>query len=121
MGKRPALVLAVLAWALPSGAQVVTEMTPERIRDAIADTKTDGCYELRKGYACFTTPYSRVVLAARSAKKEYKPFAEADAADLLAPFIEVVARPQPSMIIGSGRTGPPIDVKTIVVLPRKRT
>ena len=66
------LVVVVLTASVspPAESQVVTEMTPERIREAIADEKGEGCYALKKTYACFTTPYSRVVQAARVAKKQ---------------------------------------------------
>jgi hypothetical protein len=106
--------------AVPGHAQVVQEMTPERIREAIADRKTEGCYELKKSYACFTTPYSRVVQAARAAAKEYKRFGEADVTEaMVAPVVEVLAYGQLAMVMGSGRVGSPVDVKTVVVLPRK--
>src|SRR6185369_16076673 len=73
------MILAVGALALVAAptagiAQVVTEMTPDTIKAAIADTKNDGCYALKKGFACFTPPYSRVAFAAREAKKKDEPF-----------------------------------------------
>jgi len=116
---RKMLPAALFLVATVAQAQVVTEMTPERIREAIADKKTAGCYTLKKGYACFTTPYSRVVQAARSAKREYQPFTENDVTpEMVAPVVEVLAFPQPSFVIGSGRVGPPIDVKAVVVMPK---
>jgi hypothetical protein len=119
------MILAVGAVALATApttsvAQVVTEMTPDTIKAAIADNKNDGCYTLRKGFACFTTPYSRVVQAAQAAKKKYEPFTEASVTpEMVAPVVEVLAWPQPSFIYGSGRTGPPIDVSAVVVMPAK--
>jgi hypothetical protein len=101
-------------------AQVVSEMTPAAIKGAIADAKNDGCYTLRRGYACFTTPYSRVARAAQAAKKKYEPFTEASVTpEMIAPVVEVLAWPQPSFIMGRGRNGPPIDVNAIVVMPAK--
>jgi hypothetical protein len=104
----------------PAASQVVAEMTEDRIQQAIADEKGETCYSLKKGYACFTTPYSRVVQAARAARKQYQPFSKADVApEMVAPFIEVIALPQPSFVFGSGRVGRPIDVKAVVVMPKK--
>ena len=93
---RYAWILALGA-ARAASAQVVTEMTPERIREAIADTKAKGCYVLstggvleRFGRGCLTTPYSRVVLAAQNAREKYQPFTEADVQPaMLAPEFEI--------------------------------
>jgi hypothetical protein len=65
--------------------KVAADLSPEHIKMALSD-KGDGCYELRAGkalmgkanVACFSTPYSRVVAAAQSAKRKYQPFTEAD-------------------------------------------
>ena len=97
-------------------------MTPETIKAAIADTKNDGCYTLKKDFACFTTPYSRVAFAAREAKKASEPFTELQVTpEMVAPVVEVLALPQASFIMGSGRVGPLIGVKRIVVMPAKAT
>lgn len=107
-----ALIVSVLV-ASPAAAQVVTEMTPERVREAIADKTVERCYPLATGvfygdpryapdpsklkriqssYGCFETPYSRVASAARAATKKYQPFTEADAtADQLAPEVRLCA------------------------------
>jgi hypothetical protein len=115
---RKLLALGVFALAGRAEAQVVTEMTPARIQEAIADKKADGCYDLKKGFACFTTPYSRVAFAAQEAKKKYEPFTERQVTpEMVAPVVEVFALPQPSYIMGSGRVGQPIGVKRIVVMP----
>jgi hypothetical protein len=45
---RKLLALGVFALAGRAEAQVVTEMTPARIQEAIADKKADGCYDLKK-------------------------------------------------------------------------
>src|SRR5712692_3213182 len=75
----------VVALPVVVAAQIVTEMTPERIKEAISSEKATGCYELHKQsltgrvvVGCFTTPFSRVVAAAQNAKRKYKPFTEAD-------------------------------------------
>jgi hypothetical protein len=117
---RKLLALGVFALAGRVEAQVVTEMTPARIQEAIADRKADGCYDLKKGFACFTTPYSRVAFAAQEAKKKYEPFTELQVTpEMVAPVVEVFALPQPSYVMGSGRVGQPIGVKRIVVMPAK--
>jgi hypothetical protein len=117
---RKLLALGVFVLAGRAEAQVVTEMTPARIQEAIADKKADGCYDLKKGFACFTTPYSRVAFAAQEAKKKYEPFTELQVTpEMVAPVVEVFALPQPSFIMGSGRVGQPIGVKRIVVMPAK--
>lgn len=114
------LIAACCLWTVSAGAQIVVEMTPETIKAAIADTKNDGCYELHKGFACFTTPYSRVAQAAKAAKKKYQPLTEGDITPgMIAPIVEVLAWPQPSFVYGRGRNGPPIDVSAVVVLPAK--
>lgn len=114
------LIAACCLWTVSAEAQIVVEMTPETIKAAIADTKNDGCYTLRKGFACFTTPYSRVAQAAQAAKKKYEPFTEANVTpEMTTPVVEVLAWPQPSFIMGTGRKGPPIDVSTVVVMPAK--
>jgi len=85
-------------------------MTPELVRQAIADEKAQTHYQLMWAYGggYFTTPYSRVVGAAKAAKREYKPFSEADVtADLLRPEIDVVVFPE-----AKGR------VDAIVIAPR---
>jgi hypothetical protein len=114
-----AAVVLIAGMASPAESQAIAEMTPERIREAIADEKGEGCYTLKKTYACFTTPYSRVVQTARAAKKQYEQFSEANVRpEMVGPFIEVIAFPQPSFVMGSGRVGPPLDVKAVVVMPK---
>jgi hypothetical protein len=116
------LALALAGVAAPAGAQLVAEMTPETIKAAIADTKNPGCYTLKKEFACFTTPYSRVAFAAREAKKASEPFTERQVTpEMVAPVVEVLALPQASYIMGSGRVGPLVGVKRIVVMPAKGT
>lgn len=115
--------LLVLLGASSAGAQVVLEMTPEKIRAALTDTIKEPCYPLARGgglglsplvyLGCYTTPYSRVVLAAQNGKKKYKPITEADVVpDLLVPEVQVMASSQ-SRFSGPGRN----DVMAIVVMP----
>jgi hypothetical protein len=114
------LIAVCWLWTVAAEAQVVAEMTPDLVKAAIADTKADGCYDLKKGFACFTTPYSRVAFAAREARKKYAPFTELQVTpEMVAPVVEVMAWPQNSFVFGSGKTGPPISVSRIVIMPAK--
>jgi hypothetical protein len=88
------MVRSVLAevFVLASGTvqtQLVSEMTPAKIKEALADKKGTGCYEIQTGYSergCFSTPYSRVVEQRAYRTKRYQPFTEADVtAELIAP------------------------------------
>lgn len=108
------IVAGVLEAQQPAAA-----VTPADVRAAIADERGAGCYPL-KDYGCFTTPLSRVRLAAAAARKEYRPFTEADVApELLEPYLEVVAFPQRAFVHGAGRRGRPIDVRAVVIMPTK--
>ncbi len=99
--KRIGSILAALLLAMvgaPAVAQVVTEMTPERIKEAIAAgqaTKDEVVHSLKtKGIVIgvFSTPFSRVAQASRMAKTLYKPFTEADVTpEMTAPQLEVFA------------------------------
>ncbi len=81
--------LVVLLIARTAHAQLVVEMTPAKIKEALADTKGTGCYEIQKGYGqrgCFSTPYSRVVEQKAYRTKRYQPFTETDVTpELIAP------------------------------------
>jgi hypothetical protein len=90
--------LLLLATASQAPAQVVHEMTPELIRQAIAEgarTKNIEPYKVKKlmgTWATYTTPYRRVMLAAQDAKKKYKTFTEADVTpEMVAPELHVYA------------------------------
>lgn len=119
------LAALVLLAAAPAGAQVVTDMTPELVRQAIADEKNPGCYSFGGGsgwgvtqggaYGCFTTPYSRVARAAQDARKTYKPFTEADVtADMIAPEVRVHAFARNN----AQKRGPRIiNVEAVVFMP----
>ena len=101
-------VASLAVFAAPVAAQVVTEMTPERVREAIAvgtSQKEAPYYEIRKGgfggslykprLGSFTTPFLRVAQAAYEAKKQYRPFTEADVpAEMLAPELRVYGMSQ---------------------------
>jgi hypothetical protein len=93
-------VLMLLLAAAPLRAQVVTEMTPERIAEAIAfgsQAKKLEYPRVRGGRAecALVTPFMRVARAAFDAKRTYKTFALADATpDMLAPNVDVVCPSQ---------------------------
>ena len=106
---RSAIFVALVAvCAAPVSAQIVTEMTPEKIREAIAfgtSQKEAPYYEIRlPGFVgsvykprlgSFTTPFLRVALAAFEAKKLYKTFTEADVPrELVAPEVYVYGMSQ---------------------------
>jgi hypothetical protein len=103
--------------------QLITQMTPELIGEAI-EQRDSGSYKIQEhsgwgngpvlGY--FTTPYSRVVLAANSARKLYKTFTLADVTpELLAPEVHVYAL---ARAIG-GRMDAIANVQAVVVMPAK--
>lgn len=103
---------AILALLLAGG--VVTDMTPELIREAIAygakekkiqpyklsgKRGSHGCFGVDNGQnmsrptiASYTTPFMRVALAAAEAKSTYKEFTAADVTpEMLAPEVVMVA------------------------------
>ena len=94
--------------AAPASAQIVTQMTPEAISEAIAfgtSQKEAPYYEIRKqGFVgsvykpmlgSFTTPFLRVALAAYEAKKQYKAFSESDVSrEMVAPEVHVYGMSQ---------------------------
>lgn len=101
------MALAMLL-AMPSGsdAQVVREITPRAIAQAIAygtKEKNVELYEIktRSGFAwdkdkvrwgLYSTPFLRVAMAANRAKKQYKPFAAQDVtSEMVAPELHVYA------------------------------
>jgi hypothetical protein len=112
---------------VPCWAQVVTEMTPERIRDAIAfgtSQKEAPDYEIReRGFVgsvykprlgSFTTPFLRVALAAYEAKKQYKPFTEVDVTkEMVAPELHVYGS---SQTVGARVA----NVQGIIITPKGR-
>ncbi len=108
---------------------IASDLTAEDVDAAIAaakDPKAEGCYTLtasRLGIArdtkgCFSTPFSRVVGAARAAAEKYKPFTAGDVTR------ELVA-PGELHVHGFSRAGNPdnapafvTSVQAIVVMPR---
>lgn len=91
-------LLAFLLLPSTAVAQVVAEMTPERIREAIKAGTEKGIepYKIRSGpaglspvWGTYWTPWLRVAFAASEAKRTYKTFTEPDAAGLIAPELEV--------------------------------
>jgi hypothetical protein len=118
------LVVAI-ASAMTAQAQIVHDMSPDLIREAITlgtKAKNLGPYEIQEKarwswpplIAFYTTPFLRVALAAHTAKKRYKQFTEADVTPkMLASEIQVYA---PSH---SGQGAHIANVETIVVMPYK--
>ena len=104
--KRAVIGLLCLVSAA-SSAQVVTEMTPERVAEAIAagsQAKKLEYPRLKGGPAecALVTPFSRVAKAAFEAKRAYKTFTPSDATpDMLAPTVDVVC---PSRCVAPGCT-----------------
>jgi hypothetical protein len=104
--------------------QLVFEMTPARIEEAIAYAKReknpDTIYVIQYGNfgagwkfaAAATTPYLRVVAAATDAKRKYKDFTAADVTpEMIAPELHIYA----SSLQDGAST---YDVETIVIMPK---
>lgn len=117
-------LVALTALARVAQAQVIQEMTPERIREAIAlgmSGKDVRPYRIQEKarwswpplIGFYTTPFLRVALAANAAKKRYQPFTEADVTpDMIAPEVQVYA---PSHDLGGAVIA---NVVAVVLLPR---
>ncbi len=93
-----ALVLSLVLLPAMLAADVVTEMTPERIREAIAfgtKKKSLSNYPIGDEWNVllnFSTPFLRVAQAAAEAASTYRPFGEADVTpDLIEPEIRLNA------------------------------
>lgn len=106
--KRALAVVSLLAAVTPAAASEISgELTAEQLKEAIdfgTNAKEVKLYRLssRMGRVeCgFATPFLRVAIAAREAKKNYKPFAEEDARALVGePLVDVVCT---STNIGGG-------------------
>jgi len=109
--------------AVRAQAQIVRDLTPEQIREAIAfgaKNKDVWPYRIQEKarwswpplIAVYTTPVLRVALAANAAKKRYQVFTEKDVTpDLIAPEIQVFA---PSQSLEGAAIA---NVVTIVLLP----
>jgi hypothetical protein len=122
--RRSAILIALLA-AVPAEAQVIREMTPDLVKRAAAEKKGEWCYRLSNKrmlagdtlasdftVGCFTTPYSRVALAANMAREKLETFdAEHLPAEMLAPELHVHAFPRTEAGV--------ISVQKVLVMPRK--
>jgi len=109
--------------AVNAHAQIVRDLTPEQIREAIAlGTKSKEIWPYRIQekarwswpplIAVYTTPVLRVALGANAAKKRYQAFTEKDVTpEMTAPEIQVFA---PSQSLESAAIA---NVVTIVLLP----
>ena len=108
-------------FAVLADAQVATKLTPELVQEASAKGGS-GLYILQErtiwgdgpalGY--FTTPFSRVALAAALARKAGKPFAPADVTpDMLLPELHVYATSQAIY----GNMNRIANVKVVIILP----
>lgn len=120
-------MLAVLVAAVPASAQVVAEMTPDAIRQAVSDQDVKPCYEMRfvsdvigkdrrdfNVLACFSTPYSRVAFLARQAREKLETFdAAALPSEVTAPELQIHAYPRKHRSV----TG----VEKIVLMPKGST
>lgn len=120
------MLAAMVMFALGAGAPgVVTEMTPERIKEAIAAAASEpkavptayGIMADGVFVGVYSTPFSRVVAAARAAKKKFKPFAETDVVpEMLAPEVRVYASSRKPT---SGAYDRDIaSVEAVVILPK---
>lgn len=114
-------VVMLLGFAVHAHAQIVTDMTPELVQEAITKDGS-GLYKLQErtiwgngpelGY--FTTPYSRVALAAALARTHDRPFTPADVApEMLLPELHVYVTPQAVY----GNMTEIANVKAVVVMP----
>jgi hypothetical protein len=120
---RTLVVGMILALSGTVQAQVVRDMTPERIREAIAlgtKSKELDPYKIQEKarfswpplIAVYTTPFLRVALAANTAKKQYRAFNEADVTpDMIAAEIQVFAT---SKSLGDAGIA---NVVTVILLP----
>ena len=114
------IVLILLAGSADR-PQIVTEMTADKISEAIAWGPTQDSFHayVSKGNAScqFTTPYLRVAIAAKEAKKAYKPFAEANVTpEMKAPVVQMICHASP--VMGNLLTEGVSSVENIVILPR---
>lgn len=118
-------LILTLGCGVTAKAQIVRDMTPDQIREAIAvgtKAKDLGAYRIQEKarwswpplIGFYTTPFLRVALAANTAKKHYKQFTESDVTpEMLAAEIQVYA---PSQAVQGTEIA---NVETIVVLPSK--
>jgi hypothetical protein len=111
------LVAALVLATTPASAAVVSDMTPDRIREAIAyGTREKHVRPVNIGNALLswggiTTPFLRVAMAANEAKRTYKPFGEADVTpEMIAPEVHVYVPPHTK-----DRRAPVISPEAVIV------
>lgn len=120
----PLVLLALSLMATDASGQIVREMTPQHIGEAIALGTTSehlAPYPIQERarsswppqIGVYTTPFLRVALAAHTAKQRGGSFTEANvSAEMLAPLIYVYASAPPLQ----GAAG--ANVVSVVILPR---
>lgn len=100
--------------AVDANAQVLHDLKPDQVRAALADDKAIGCYPISLvPVACFTTPYSRVVAVAASARRRYNTATEADVTSEVVAAGELHIHAFATAIDGRGMA----NVDAIVILP----
>jgi len=120
------VIAVVILVAAEAQAQIIEQLTPEQVAEAIAlgakpkdATKLLGRYVLRdrgRMIGIVTTPFSRVVALAREAHEVYKPLTpETVPATALAPEVRIYAGPQ--RVSKEGGTDL-ANVRAIVLAPR---
>ena len=116
-------IALALGFAAVAQAQIIHDITPEQIREAIAygnSAKELSAYKIQYNsvltltfvvFGSYTTPFLRVALAANTAKKRYVRFTETDVTpEMTANEIHVLA---PSIPLGARVA----NVETVVVTP----
>jgi hypothetical protein len=132
---RAAALLVVMALSgTAAWSQVVTEMTPEKVREAIALADSGGLNALPNGgfypmepnvmggkgefHGNFTTPFSRVVIEAIEARKRHRKFTESDVTpDMIAPELRVYTPPICRYVASQQRCGDLANVESVVITP----
>lgn len=117
---RTLMVLAAVFVSAPADAQVVREMTPELIRDAITAGESGASgpgalWSSDRTVLCgyFTTPFSRVAIASSAAKEEYRKLQPGEVTDdMVDPHAFIHATANPTSKMTDVRT-----VKMVVVAP----
>lgn len=116
-----AACVATVLHSCAAQGDVVPEMTPALIKEAIAlgaKNKGEGCYALRSVHpigpmGCISTPFSRVVGAAQEATQKYKAFTEADVtAEMIAPELRIHA------FANTHSRGSVVSVENVILRPK---
>lgn len=107
--------------AFAQSTQIVTEMTAERIREAIliGTTRKEVAAFVSKGVAScdYTTPFLRVAKAANEAKRQYGTFSEADVtADMIEPVMRMHCFH--NQVDGNRMGSGVADVQNVLIIPR---